>query len=563
MCGIWGLLGSFNNLKESEKYEIFNKIKNRGPDKSIYFDIADIKLNDKTIPVKLGFHRLSIMDTTFNGDQPFFLELNKRKLVLLCNGEIYNFKKIKEKYNFNFKSNSDCEVILHLYAQGGIDLVLSELIGEFAFVILDAEENKPVKLYLSRDQLGVRPLFYCYSKSNFGFCSTMSGLINEKIQINDNITPLKPGSFCKVTIDKKLNFTIENKEYYDFNFPVNLNNNNLELIKKNVRNLFTKVVEERMISDRPLGALLSGGLDSSLVCSIAARYLKKKNKKLYTFSIGIPGSTDKEYAKMVSNHIGSIHKHIEFTNEDFLNALKSTIKCTETYDITTVRASTGQYLVSKWISENTDIKVLLIGDGSDELCSGYMYFHNAPTPFDSHLENIKLLKEIYLYDVLRADRGIASNGLEARVPFLDYRFVDYYMSIDPKLRVPTEGIEKWLLRESFNVDDYLPFEILFRKKEAFSDGVSGEDESWFSIIQKKMNNEIKDNVYDELLKKYTHCKPTSKEALYYRLVFEEYFGDKQVQNVIPQYWLPNWCGDIKEPSARVLDVYNKDKVVEE
>jgi asparagine synthase (glutamine-hydrolysing) len=562
MCGIWGLLGLFNNLKENEKYELYNKIKNRGPDKSVYYDISDIRLNNQIIPIKLGFHRLSIMDTTFNGDQPFFMELNNRKIILLCNGEIYNFKKLKEKYNFNLTSNSDCEVILHLYVQGGIDLVLSEIIGEFAFVIIDSELNKPVKMYLSRDQLGVRPLFYCNDFNNFGFCSTAKGLIYNKREISKNITPLKPGSYCKVLIDEKLNFKVENKQYYDFNFQINSNNNNLELVKKNIRNLLTKVIEERMISDRPLGALLSGGLDSSLVCSIAARYLKKRNKKLHTFSIGIPGSTDQEYAQMVADHIGSIHTHIEFTNEDFLNAIENTIHCTESYDITTVRASTGQYLVSKWIQKNTNIKVLLIGDGSDELCSGYMYFHNAPSPADSHLENIKLLKEIYLYDVLRADRGIASNGLEARVPFLDYRFVNYYMSIDPKLRVPTEGIEKWLLRESFNIDDYLPFEVLFRKKEAFSDGVSGEDESWFSIIQNKVDNDIDDKLYHELLKKYNHCQPTSKEALYYRLVFEKYFGEGQVQNVIPEYWLPKWCGDIKEPSARVLDVYNKDKVLE-
>jgi len=553
MCGLWGLIGSFENLSESQKYELCNQIKNRGPDKSIYLNISNINNN---LPVNLGFHRLSIMDTSFNGDQPFFIEKNNRKLILLCNGEIYNFKELIKKYNLSINSNSDCEVIIYLYELGGIDLVLTEIIGEFAFVIIDSVKNENIKMYLSRDPLGVRPLFYCSDKNNLGFCSVAKGLIYNKNEIINNIKPLKPGTYCEVDIDIKKNINLNEKQYYDFNFKLNYDNNNLELVKKNVRETLTKVVEERMMSDRPLGALLSGGLDSSLVCSIAARYLKKENKKLHTFSIGIPGATDKEYAQLVSNHIGSIHTHIEFTNDDFLNAIIPTILCTETFDITTVRASTGQYLVSKWIRENTDIKVLLIGDGSDELCSGYMYFHNAPTPEESHNENKKLLREIYLYDVLRADRGIASNGLEARVPFLDYRFVDYYMSIDPKLRVPTEGIEKWLLRESFNVDDYLPYDVLFRKKEAFSDGVSGEDDSWFKIIQAKADKDINDNLFNEFFKKYDHCKPTSKEALYYRLVFEKFFGEGNIQKSIPHYWLPNWCGDIKEPSARVLDVYN-------
>ncbi len=246
---------------------------------------------------------------------------------------------------------------------------------------------------------------------------------------------------------------------------------------KKIRDVFTECVIERIQSDRDMGALLSGGLDSSLVCSIFARELAKKGRKLYTYSIGMPGATDRKYAEMVSKHIGSIHKHVEFSEKDFINAVEKIVQVTETFDITTIRATTGNYLIGKWISQNTDIKVVLIGDGSDELCSGYMYFFNAPTPLDSHKENIRLIEDIHRYDVLRADRGVADNGLEARVPFLDKKFINLYLSIDPKLRIPSMTsfgvkMEKALLRDSFKDENLLPKQVLYRRKEAFSDGVS-------------------------------------------------------------------------------------------
>jgi asparagine synthase (glutamine-hydrolysing) len=307
-------------------------------------------------------------------------------------------------------------------------------------------------------------------------------------------------------------------------------------------------------SDRELGALLSGGLDSSLVVSIASKYLHQFGKRLKTFSIGLPGSTDKEYAEMVATFCNTDHTHIELTTEYFLSALKHVIYATETFDITTIRASTGQYLVSKWISEHTNIKVLLIGDGSDELTAGYMYFHKAPSPTDLHIENKKLLTEIHFYDVLRADRGIATHGLEARVPFLDHRFVDLYMSLDPSLRIPTESrIEKWLLRKSFDTGRYLPAPVLWRKKEAFSDGVSSVQKSWYQIVQESAEQMYTDEQLASAQQLYTHCPPPTKEALYFRDIFESLYPN--TSHVIPHYWLPNWCGDIKEPSARVLDVY--------
>jgi len=271
----------------------------------------------------------------------------------------------------------------------------------------------------------------------------------------------------------------------------------------------------------------------------------------------MPGGTDTKYADMVAKHIKSNHHNIELSKEDFLGAIEDTIYAIESYDITTVRASVGQYLVSKYISENTDIKVVMSGDGSDELCSGYIYNYNAPSEEELHNEASLRLKEIHLYDGLRADRATSYHGLELRVPFLDQNFINMYMKINPKLRIPNnERMEKYLLRKAFEDENILPNEVLWRKKEAFSDGISSEAESWHTIIKEYINNKITDEEYELKRVNYKHCPPTSKEAYYYRKIFCKHFGNKNC-NVIPEFWLPKWSGDIKEPSARVLDVYKK------
>jgi asparagine synthase (glutamine-hydrolysing) len=345
-------------------------------------------------------------------------------------------------------------------------------------------------------------------------------------------------------------------EYYSFKYD-KISITDIKLAKQKIKQCLVNSITDKLVSDRPLGCLLSGGLDSSLIAAISAKELKKNGKILTTFSIGMPGSTDKKYALMVAKHIKSNHHHFELSENDFLNALGDIVTATETHDITTIRASTGQYLISKLVAEKSNIKVLLIGDGADELCSGYKYNLNAPSPQALHDECRRLLKDIHLYDVLRADRGIASNGLEARVPFLDHRFVDLYMSIDPKLRMPAnhKGVEKWLLRSSFDDTDLLPKEVLWRSKEAFSDGVSSLKKSWYQIIQHKASNMYSDEEFKMAQQNYTHCPPSSKEALYFRRMFEERFGSDDVCKVIPYMWLPKWCGDIKEPSARVLNTY--------
>jgi len=554
MCGIWGYLG---NRCVTELFKSYMSLVPRGPDKS---DFRKIYNN-----MYIGFHRLSIMDKSSNGDQPFNYDKGSHSIYATCNGEIYNFKKLLENDSYIkqfLKSGSDCEFLPYMYSKYGFENMVNMLEGEFAISIVDINnETNEVKLYLARDKLAVRPLFIGYDNdlSEFVYSSILKG-INCK-----NSRQLSRGEIMEVTFNDRISInsymyhSLKNIDKYNY-----VSDN--EMFDK-IRTVFTEAVECRLVSDRPLGALLSGGLDSSLVVSIASRFLKKFNKTLRTFSVGIPGSTDKEYAQMVSDYLGTIHTHVEFTENDFVNAIEEVINAIETYDITTIRASIGQYLISKWIKENTDIKVLLIGDGSDELCSGYMYFHQAPDYETSHNENIRLLEEIQYYDVLRADRCIAYNGIEARVPFLDHRFVELYLSLPTDKRVPKQvseqvkickklggrKVEKWLLRMSF-LDNYLPEEVLWRKKEAFSDGVSSQKKSLFKIIQDNVENMFVDEDFNNDDVNY-NITCSTKEALYYRTIFNKHFDKYVGKGIVPHIWLPLWCGNITDPSARVLKVY--------
>ena len=561
MCGIWAILNGDSNNKY---YDSFLKIENRGPDRSSY-----IKMNE-FIKMYFGFHRLAIMDRSTKGDQPFMIEDDNRTIICLCNGEIYNYLDIINSTKIELNSGSDCETIPRLYIKYGFYNTIKMLQGEFVIILIDFDHiNNIVKFYTARDPLGIRPLFYSENNKCIMFSSELKGINN--ITDPTTIKRFPPNHILEGFYNKndsykiKLNYYLY--KYSDYTKQILSENitNNMNYIFELIRDQLETSVISMLQSDRPLGALLSGGLDSSLVVSIASYYLNRQNKKLKTFSIGMPNGTDEKYAKMVAEYCNTDHTHVEFSQDDFCNAIEDVIKTIESYDITTVRASTGQYLISKWISQHTDIKVLLIGDGSDELTCGYMYFHKAPSPIDAHNENIRLLEEIHIYDVLRADRGIAGNGLEARVPFLDPNFVQLYLSIPPALRIPKDGIEKWLLRKSFDVSDiniretfknkveYLPKEVLYRKKEAFSDGVSGLQKSWYQIIQEKVETLYTDDYLEKCKSKYKINIPHTKEALYYREIYEKYYPN--TDHLIPHYWLPKWCGNITEPSARVLQVY--------
>lgn len=571
MCGIWVYLLKKNAdtiYSYGDLYDSFMNLTNRGPDRSTFVNLMKYGLI-------IGFHRLSIMDPSTKGDQPFIFEDDKKIVYTVCNGEIYNFKNLCAKYNFTLKSGSDCEVLPHMYEKFGVDMV-KQLDGEFAFCICEInKETEEVKLYVGRDQAGIRPLYITGNKNELVLTSELKGspfLFDNEYDNEYNprnvrekymVKQFQPRTYVVISNnDASLYPSIEEYTPYFDMYSITPTIFDLEIATKQIEKTLVESVESRMASDQPVGCLLSGGLDSSLVASIAANYLKKTKslESLRTFSIGMEGSTDEYYARLVADHIGSNHTHIQFPEEEWLRAISSVVHTIESYDVTTVRASTGQYLISKWISENTDIKVLLIGDGSDELCAGYMYFHNAPNPSELHYENLRLVSDIHMYDVLRADRGVSSNGLEARVPFLSKKFIELYLSIDPSLRVPRsesgKPIEKWLLRKSFDHSNYLPKEVLYRKKEAFSDGVSSLKRSWYSVLQEHIKNVIDDAYFEKMKNKYTVCKPLSKEALHFRLEFERFFGIMQeTAETIPYFWLPKWVGDVSEPSARVLSVY--------
>lgn len=568
MCGIWLLL----SRKEFsvDCFKSFMNFKSRGPD---YTQNVSVNLSNNFLKtLTMGFHRLSIMDPTMNGSQPFEVVDGTRTIYAMCNGEIFNYKELADELLCNFgiamRSSCDCEVIPYLHKVYGFDTMMKKLdVGEFAIVLIDHDKKTDkYEFYLGRDHVGVRPLYFGINNDFLCFSSELKGIPSMESTYSDQFSPgnyihFTQGNECddisKIIKTQSLPYYC----YYDIEKFINFKDflKDEQLCMSLIRNILTESVISRLESDRPLGALLSGGLDSSLVCAIASKYLKVKGKTLRTFSIGLENSTDEFYARKVSKFIGSDHTHIVLEQQQFVDALEDVIKTIESYDTTTVRASTGQYLVSKYICENFDIKVLLIGDGSDELCSGYMYFHNSPNCDASHLENIRLIKDIHRYDGQRADRSISGNGLEARVPFLDHRFIDLYLSIDPKLRVPREHngriTEKYLLRKSF--EGYLPEDCLWRPKEAFSDGVSSVKKSWYEIIQNNVNSLYTDKEYKRLSSSYSHYMPVTKEELFFRKIFEKYYS-RNVDNVVPYRWIPKWCGTITEPSARILSVYTND-----
>jgi asparagine synthase (glutamine-hydrolysing) len=336
----------------------------------------------------------------------------------------------------------------------------------------------------------------------------------------------------------------------------------LTIYQEIVRRL-SNAVKKRIQSDRPIGCLLSGGLDSSLVACLLAKHMVSidKSKTLTFFSIGNSDAPDVVNAIKVFEHIKTYinpnvkHEIFDISFEEALNIIPDVIKAIETYDITTIRASTWQYLLAKKISETSDIKVILNGDGADEVEMGYQYFKKAPNAIEAQKESEKLVRDIHLYDCLRVDRAISYHGLEARVPFLDIEFFDYYMRISPELKVPIDGMEKHLIRRAFEVvePNLLCKDVLWRRKEAFSDGVSKHVKSWFEIIQDKVDELVSNQEYLENKDKYKGVQPVSKESYYFRKIYESNYKNRE--DVIKYYWLPNWVGDIKEPSARVLKVY--------
>ncbi len=521
MCAITGYL-SLNNYKKLK--EGFDKLTSRGPDMERYMEFTN---------ARLGFKRLSIMGITEEGMQPF----NYKNLHVVCNGEIYGFRKIKkelESKGYEFKSDSDCEILLPLYELYGVSM-FNMLDAEYALIIYDEITGE---LIAARDPIGIRPLYYGYDEHNkIIFASEPKAII----EIAKKVLPFPPGHYYK---DGK--FVC----YNDITKVDNYINDNIDNITKGIHDKLISGVEKRLDSDVKVGFLLSGGLDSSLVCAIAAKTL---NKKIDTFAIGMnTDAIDLKYAKIVSDYINSNHHEIIITKDDVINALDEVIKILGTYDITTIRASMGMYLLCKAIHETTDIRVLLTGEISDELF-GYKYTDFAPNAKEFQAESVKRVKELHMYDVLRADRCISSNSLEARVPFGDLDFVKYVMSIDPELKMNKYNMGKYLLRYAFKKDEILPESILMREKAAFSDAVG---HSMVDYLKEYANSKYTDLEYETLREKYEHSKPFTKESLLYREIFEKYYPNNS--EMIVDFWMPNknWenC-NVNDPSARVLKNY--------
>ena len=521
MCSIIGYCGKPLDMAAFQKG--FSRTISRGPDDSRMIQAGD---------GLLGFHRLSIMGLHPEGMQPFVLNTS----AVVCNGEIYGFEKFRSalRGKYTFHSDSDCEVLLPLYFEYGVDM-FAMLDAEFACILYDGEKKQFIA---ARDPIGIRPLYYGYDAAGtIVFASepkNLLGLVGE-------ILPFPPGHYYA---DGKF------VRYCDIAAVDAYSTDDLETVCRNIHDKLVAGVQKRLVADAKVGFLLSGGLDSSLVCAIAAR---ESSKPIKTFAIGMSGDAiDLKYAREVADYIGSDHTEVIISKENVLQALESVVELLGTFDITTIRASIGMYLVCKYIHENTDIRVLLTGEISDELF-GYKYTDFAPSAEAFQKEAQKRIRELHMYDVLRADRCISVNSLEARVPFGDLDFVKYVMAINPELKLNRYNKGKYLLRHAFEGGDYLPHDILWREKAAFSDAVG---HSMVDYLKEYAENYYTQEAYEAGRQKYTHAQPFTKESLLYREIFEKYYpGQGQM---IVDFWMPNkdWEGcNVNDPSARVLANY--------
>lgn len=520
MCSIMGYCGPCAAMHEF--IEGFDKTISRGPDDS------RITYTGNGL---LAFHRLAIMGLTPEGMQPFELDGS----YAVCNGEIYGFEKLKAELSakYEFASGSDCEILLPMYREYGTDM-FAMLDAEFAMIIYDAETDSYIA---ARDPIGIRPLYYGHdSRGTIVFASEPKNLTG----LCARIRPFPPGHYYKDG---------EFVCYCDIAEVSSIITDDTETVCRKIREKLTAGVGKRLIADAKVGFLLSGGLDSSLVCAIAAR---ESSTPIRTFAIGMSeDAIDLKYAKQVADYIGSDHTEVIMTKQQVLDSLEEVISILGTYDITTVRASMGMYLLCRWIHENTDIRVLLTGEISDELF-GYKYTDFAPSAEEFQKESEKRIRELHMYDVLRADRCISANSLEARVPFGDIDFVKYVMAVDPAKKMNIYGKGKYLLRHAFE-GDYLPHDILFREKAAFSDAVG---HSMVDYLKEYAESRYTDAEFAKKASRYSYATPFTKESLLYREIFEKYYPGQA--EMIAGFWMPNasWEGcDVKDPSARVLSNY--------
>lgn len=575
MCGIFALLNNIHNINIVNKE--FIKGQSRGPEFS--------KLDDSYMKMILGFHRLAINGLNEASNQPLVIN----DIVLICNGEIYNYKTLYKYMDIEPVTGSDCEVIIHLYLKYGIEQTLTMLDGVFSFILYDTRitEDLDNRVYVARDPYGVRPLYYLKNNREdtnttiYGFASELKCLekfYNLDIK-NNSISQFTPGTYSIFNLPNNVStqwrLLQENIPYFIPSFShslsySSLNINDLTIINTStmIKNFYKNIayylkisVNKRCLTtERPIACLLSGGLDSSLITALVANYYRSNNieTQLETYSIGLKDSEDLKYARIVADYIGSKHTEIIVTEQEMFEAIPEVIYAIESYDTTTVRASIGNYLLGKYISTHSDAKVIFNGDGSDELLGGYLYMNKCPDDIEFDMESRRLLKDIHAFDVLRSDKSISSNGLEPRTPFLDRNFTNYVLSIPPYFRNHKNfsAPEKNLLRNAFSLENFvniegiqlLPDEILWRKKEAFSDGVSCQGRSLYVILQEKIAYQLN---LDEFTNKYSPSIETEK--YFYRKIFDECYPN--CSQILPYFWMPKYT-NATDPSARTLTFYN-------
>jgi asparagine synthase (glutamine-hydrolysing) len=543
MCGIWARLGVSNSL--DNPMECLKKLEARGPEGSSLITVCN--------SLVFGFTRLAINGLTEAGMQPY----SKNGITWMCNGEIYNHKELEASLGLE-NTGSDCYCIGDLYMRHRDNLLafVRALDGVFALALYDHELKR---LVVARDPYGVRPLFIGSSSS----CDTcvFSSEIKAIGTQYDQINPFLPGTI--EVYDTVLMTRISSIKYHTIPWITNPQFRASEPLGVQdaglaVRFALEEAVRKRMLTDRPVAALLSGGLDSSLIASLVQRNLEQLGQPpLKTFSIGFKGSSDLKHARIVADWIKSDHTEIEMTADEFFDAIPDVIRAIESYDTTTVRASTGNYLIAKKIREQTNCKVVFNGDGSDEVFGGYLYFNNAPNDEAFHAETERLLEDIHTFDVLRSDRSISANGLEARTPFLDKQFVSVVRSIHPSMLRPCKGgrIEKALLRQAFDDGVTLPQEVLMRRKEAFSDGVSRPEKAWFQEIQDRVLKIVPPDWMNRWSAS-SHLMPRTPEEYYYRFLFTSIYGLIPIAATVPYRWMPKWSPETNDPSARTLAVYD-------
>ena len=538
MCGIFALF-NHDHLSPSFIEAQFAKGRQRGPEDSKLRSICD-----KAI---FGFHRLAINGLNPESSQP----LVRNNLTLICNGEIYNYKKLYQQMNVVPKTRSDCEVILWLYEKYGIDQCLKMLDGVFAFLLFDADPDHP-RIYAARDPYGVRPLYILEPSLLIGFASELKSISSFGITARH----FPPGTYSKLSVSKGGWWKCANmfEPYHQTSFPQQISEISSQQITSGIRDHLIAAVEKRCLTtERPIACLLSGGLDSSLIVALVSMYHRIKGlPPIETYSIGLKDSVDLRHAKLVAKHLATKHTEIVLSEKDFIDAVPRVIEAIESYDTTTVRASIGNFLLGEYIAKHSRAKVIFNGDGSDELLGGYLYMNKAPDAIEFDRECRRLLIDIHAFDVLRSDKSISSHGLEPRTPFLDRGFVQFYLSLPIEARFLPDKPEKYWLRKAFSEEEFgeplLPPEVLWRRKEAFSDGVSGEGRSLYQILQEHCKNAIISGT-DTI---HSINSPTTEEQIYYRNIFEKCypgFGE-----VVPYFWMPRYV-EAKDASARTLSIY--------